>query len=99
MARFPWTPREVPDHRISLLHEVPSDPPPTATDPWRHAYFRQIPIEQAIRFSFERHTVYQFTPLLGGMYDLDVFRLVTGPDGPTLEWAPAPGSPASGFSI
>lgn len=74
-------------------------PPPTATDPWRHAYFRQIPIEQAIRFSFERHTVYQFTPLLGGMYDLDVFRLVTGPDGPTLEWAPAPGSPASGFSI
>jgi broad specificity phosphatase PhoE len=33
-----------------------------------YAYFRQIPIDQAIRVSIERHAVYQFTPLLGGMY-------------------------------
>eukprot|EP00668_Euglena_longa_P011575 GGOE01013982.1.p1 GENE.GGOE01013982.1~~GGOE01013982.1.p1 ORF type:complete len:529 (+),score=170.55 GGOE01013982.1:170-1588(+) len=65
-----------------------------------YAYFRQIPIEQAIRFSFERHAVYQFTPQLGGMYHLDIFRLVNGPDGPALEESvPAPVSPASSSSV
>eukprot|EP00669_Euglena_mutabilis_P001338 TRINITY_DN11670_c0_g1_i1.p1 TRINITY_DN11670_c0_g1~~TRINITY_DN11670_c0_g1_i1.p1 ORF type:complete len:202 (+),score=62.83 TRINITY_DN11670_c0_g1_i1:430-1035(+) len=63
-----------------------------------YAYFRQLPIDQAIRISIERHTVYQFTPLLGGMYDLDLFRLNVSGESPVLEWTPLPSSPLSGSS-
>lgn len=45
-----------------------------------YAYYRQVPVTQAMRIRIEPHTVYELSPLMGGSWTVSAFKLdTTGP--------------------
>jgi broad specificity phosphatase PhoE len=59
-----------------------------------YAYYRQVPIEQAMRIKIEPHTVYELSPLMGGMWNVAVYKLNTDKPGrPFLQEVASPPSP------
>eukprot|EP00668_Euglena_longa_P005505 GGOE01006494.1.p1 GENE.GGOE01006494.1~~GGOE01006494.1.p1 ORF type:complete len:530 (-),score=175.52 GGOE01006494.1:1199-2788(-) len=64
-----------------------------------YAYYRQVPLAQAMRIRIEPHTVYELSPLIGGSWTVSVFKLDTTGPKPTLEPEESqPSSPVSGDS-